>query len=137
MANPAWARCSSSAIIGTTGAMPVPVPIVQEDLVELDETITFEVTAILNATIADQNTATLTITNDDSPPSLAIAGDSQLEAVATDGGSLVALLREDPPVVLVAVLPGKRLLPGPAPQVRKQSPGRGRCGSERTPVRGQ
>ena len=28
--------------------------------------------------------------------------DSQLEAVAVDGGSLVALMREDPPVVLVA-----------------------------------
>ena len=29
-------------------------------------------------------------------------GDSQLEAVAVDGGSLVAMMREDPPIVLVA-----------------------------------
>lgn len=29
-------------------------------------------------------------------------GDSQLEAIAVDGGSLVAMMREDPPVVLVA-----------------------------------
>ena len=31
-----------------------------------------------------------------------LEGDSQLEAVAVDGGSIVALMREDPPVVLVA-----------------------------------
>ena len=30
------------------------------------------------------------------------ADDSQLEAIAVDGGSLIALMREDPPVVLVA-----------------------------------
>jgi hypothetical protein len=30
------------------------------------------------------------------------AGDSQLEAVAVDGGSFIALMREDPPVVLLA-----------------------------------
>jgi len=29
-------------------------------------------------------------------------GDSQLEAIAVDGGTLVAMMREDPPVVLVA-----------------------------------
>ena len=29
-------------------------------------------------------------------------GDSQFEAIAADGGSLVAVMREDPPVVLVA-----------------------------------
>jgi len=31
-----------------------------------------------------------------------LEGDSQLEAIAVDGGSLVAMMREDPPVVLVA-----------------------------------
>ena len=30
------------------------------------------------------------------------AGDSQFESIAADGGSLVALMREDPPIVLVA-----------------------------------
>ncbi len=36
-------------------------------------------------------------------------GDSQLEAIAADGGSLVALLSEDPPVVLVADTVTRRL----------------------------
>jgi hypothetical protein len=31
-----------------------------------------------------------------------LPGDSQFESIASDGGSLVALMREDPPVVLVA-----------------------------------
>ncbi len=57
----------------------VPVPIVQENLVELDETITFEVTAISNATIADQKTAELTVTNDDNA-SVSIGNASATEA---------------------------------------------------------
>ena len=36
--------------------------------------------------------------------------DSQLEAVAADGGSLVALMREDPPVVLIADTTGGRVV---------------------------
>lgn len=32
----------------------------------------------------------------------ALDGDSQFEAIAADGGSLIAVMREDPPVVLVA-----------------------------------
>jgi len=59
--------------------MAVPVSIVQEDLVELDETITFEVTAISNATIATQNTAELTVINDDSAV-IDIVGESADEA---------------------------------------------------------
>jgi len=35
--------------------------------------------------------------------------DSQLEAVAVDGGSLVAMMREDPPVVLIADAEQRRL----------------------------
>ena len=38
------------------------------------------------------------------------AGDSQLEAIAVDGGALVVLLREDPPVALVADTDAKQLL---------------------------
>lgn len=38
------------------------------------------------------------------------ADDSQLEAVAVDGGSLVAIMREDPPVVLVADTEQSRLV---------------------------
>ena len=45
--------------------MSVPIPVTSDDLVELNETITFEVTSVSNALIADQNTATLTIQNDD------------------------------------------------------------------------
>lgn len=37
-------------------------------------------------------------------------GDSQLEAVAVDGGSIVAMMREDPPVVLVAETGARELL---------------------------
>jgi len=36
-------------------------------------------------------------------------GDSQLEAIAVDGGSLVAIMREDPPVVLIADTEERRL----------------------------
>ena len=36
-------------------------------------------------------------------------GDSQLEAIAVDGGSLVAMMREDPPVVLVAETEAREL----------------------------
>jgi len=36
--------------------------------------------------------------------------DSQLEAIAVDGGSLVALMREDPPVVLIADTTSSELL---------------------------
>ena len=44
----------------------VPIPINADNVVELDETITFAVTAVSNALIIDQDTATLTILNDDS-----------------------------------------------------------------------
>ncbi len=58
-----------SGFLVTFGAgvstMSVPLTINADDLVELNETVTFEVTAIANALIKDQNTATLTIQNDD------------------------------------------------------------------------
>lgn len=37
-------------------------------------------------------------------------GDSQMEAIATDGGSLVAIMSEDPPVVLIADADAKRFV---------------------------
>lgn len=37
-------------------------------------------------------------------------GDSQMEAIATDGGSLVAIMSEDPPVVLVADVDARRFV---------------------------
>lgn len=43
-----------------------PIPLIDENIVELNETIQFEVTAVNNAVIADRSTATFTISNDDS-----------------------------------------------------------------------
>ncbi|MFV2066526.1 MAG: PKD domain-containing protein, partial [Pirellulales bacterium] len=45
--------------------MSVPVPIHPDNLVELDESVTFVVTSVSNALIVDQDTTTLTIQNDD------------------------------------------------------------------------
>jgi len=41
------------------------LPVIDEHLVELNETITFEVTAVENVLIGSQNTTTLTVLNDD------------------------------------------------------------------------
>jgi autotransporter-associated beta strand protein len=68
-----------------TGEMSKDVvfPIVADSVVELDETIDFQVTAVSNADIGTQGTTQLTIANDDSA-TISIAAVSQIE---TDGNT--------------------------------------------------
>ena len=75
----------------------VPIPIVQESLVELDETITLEIIAISGATIGSQDTTTLTVENDDIA-TVSIADDVVLEGDPGDTVQLVFDVTLDNPV---------------------------------------
>ena len=75
----------------------VEVPIVQENLVELDETIIFEVTAVSGATIGPQDTSTLTILNDDQA-TLSIADAQVVEGDGPGMNQLVFDVTLDNPV---------------------------------------
>ena len=61
----------------------VPISIIQDNLVELDETITFDVVAVTNASIGDQDTATLTITNEEDTAAFTIDDQAVNEAAGT------------------------------------------------------
>ena len=80
----------------------VTIPIVQDDVVELDETIELEVTAISGTVIGSQNTATLTILDDDAATiSIDDVAQNEGESGATQFSFTVSLDAEvDTPVLV-------------------------------------
>ena len=85
----------------------IPIDIIDETLVELDETITLEVFAVNNVTIGTQNTATLTILNDDSAE-FTVSSESGNE----DDGAITFTVNLSNPVDVAISVQGGRLRPG-------------------------